>query len=366
MRTWSIDIPTSAPCLLFTLTRVDREVEYFTTANQSITIDGTTWTAHPGLQAGVKTARIDGTPPTFGFRAQLQSEPPLKFRDFVRGKYEGAYVYIEMTSQDDPATRDLIFAGKVLGDTSYNQHGVAQLDLISDFAVPRARLIEKFSLMCRFSFGQWNTCRVPVWPHDCFPNPDTHEGSDPPLRSTQIASGSWRRYRFGSAGTPEDYANVILVATATPNPGMTAASAPAFSSTIGATTTDGQIVWTTTDAYARAAKVVAVDKHTITLDRLPDPRWTTTLVPEQVKFVFRSGEYKNRAFKGAAWNSSTLSFQTYLPCPLAALDDWIEIAPECNKTHKMCKNYFNNTQNHGGYPFQLGAKAQAQQLGYEP
>lgn len=362
---WSIDIATSTPCLLFTIMRRDGEIEYLTNATNDIPIGEMTWAAHPGLRAGVRTSRGDGTPPTIGFQVQALSSPPVMFRDVVRGKYEGAHVLIELTSQDNPVTRDFIFDGLVLGETQYNQHGVVAFDLISQFAVPRETLIHKYTLMCRWHFGQWNTCRVPVFPHDTFPGNTDHMGHDPPPRSSAIASGGWRRFRFGSAGTPDDFHNVILVAECTPNPTTTGATMPAFSDVIGATTADGaNVVWHTQDAYMRAAKVVSVDKHTLTLDRLPDPRWNTTLKPEQLKFIFRSGEYKGRGFKGANWDSSSLTFETYLPCQFAAVDDWIEIAPECNKTIKMCQEYFANSFNHGGFPYQVGAKAQAQQLGY--
>lgn len=363
---WSFNLATGAPCLLFTLLRVDGEVEFFTSANHDITIGDTTWTPQAGLRPGAKTARIDGTPPTMGFEAQASRDgPPLYFRDIVRGKYEGSYVTIELASQDNPATRDFIFAGRIFGTTTYNQRGNVLLDLISEFAIPRGILIEKFTLMCRWDFGQWNTCGVPVFPHDTFPFGGDAMGADPPPRSAPMTSGSWRRFRFGSAGTPEDFHNVILMATCTPNPTTTPATMPAFSDVVGATTNDGPtVVWTTRDAYARAAKVVSVDRFTVTLDRLPDPRWNTTLKPERLKFVFYTGEYKGRAFKGANWNSDTNSFETYLPCPLAAVDDWIEISPECNKTLTMCHEHFANTYFFGGFPYQQGAKAQAQQLGY--
>lgn len=362
MQTFTNDIATCTPCLLFTVTRVDGEVEYATNANVDITIGGTTWTKHAGLKAGVRTARLDGTPPTMGFQVKCGSSSPFKFQDVVRGNFEGARVQIELTSQDNPATRDFVFDGLILGETSYDQHGYVLFDLVSLFAFQRDIFVPKFTLMCRYFFGDWRTCRVPVFPHSTFPYNTDHQGHDPPQRNASYGEGSWRRYRFGSDGTPEDYRDVYLYSISS---GLTAAVEPTFSDVVGDTVTDGAIIWETREAYARAAQIVNIDNHIVTLDRVPDARWTTTpeLVSGGVKFFFDTGQYKGRGFKGAAWDADTKSFETYLPCEFAVAGDWITIAPECAHTYSACVA-FGNARNHGGFPRQLGAKAQAQQLGY--
>lgn len=352
------------PCLVFTITRVDGSIEYVTNASHDITVSATTWTAHPGLVAGVKTSRLDGTPPTMGFQAQLQSAVPLKFSDLVNGKYDGARVQVGLVSQSAPTTPDFIFDGLVMGEVAFDQHGIAAFDLISIFAVPREILVEQFTLKCRWQFGDWYTCRVRgVFPQDTFPYIYDENGAEPPPRNTAISVDGWRRYRFGSDGTPEDFMNVFLEATV--HLGVTGAVEPAFSSVVGDLTVDGTQTWVTRNSYARAAKIVSVDKHVVTLDRLPDPRAASDSTWFQpLKIVFRSGEYNGRAFKGNNWDTGTLSFETYLPCRLAAVDDWIEITPDCDKTWGMCSSKFNNAVRFGGFPFQIGAKAQAQQLGY--
>jgi hypothetical protein len=258
-----------------------------------------------------------------------------------------------------------------MGEVTYTQHGIASFDLISLFAPPRGILIEQFSLMCRWQFGDI-TCRMSIFPMDTFPYNIDSKLHDPPPRNTPISYLDTRRYRFGSDGTPEDFMNVYLFATVgldpddlVTGPGITGAVEPTFSPVIGDLTVDGTQIWRTDNAYARAARIASVDKHTVTLDRLPDPRAASDSTWFQpMKFVFRSGEYIGRAFKGNNWDTGTLSFETYLPCIFAAVGDWIEITPDCNKTHTMCSQKYGNAHNHGGFPFQLGAKAQAQQLGF--
>lgn len=362
MRTFLNDIATA--CLLFTITRVDGSIEYVTTASRDITIGPTTWTAHPGLKAGARTSRIDGTPPTMGFEVQLGSAVPLKFSDVVKGVYDGARVQVGLTSWENPQEPDFVFDGLILGEIAYDQHGVAAFDLISLFGIERDIFIEKFTLMCRYQFGDWKTCKVPVFPISAFPYTSVGDNLLHDVQRNEdieTGAGSFRRFRFGSDGTPEDYQNVNLEVTV---PGTTGASVPAFSATPGAVTVDGTVTFTTRDAYARAARIVSVTNHTVTLDRLPDPRasgnsaWFNPL-----KFYFASGTYKGRAFMGSGWDSDALTFQVYLPCPFAAEDDWIEIAPQCSLTKTDCIR-FGAIRRFGGFPNQVGAKAQAQQLGY--
>lgn len=358
MITYTSDLQTA--CLLFTVTRVDGELEYATTASVDITIGATTWQALPGLKAGLKTSRLDGTPPTMGFQAQFGTTAPFKFADAVQGKYDGARVQVYLTDWNNPTVAEFVFDGLIMGEVAYDQHGTAAFDLISSYAMPRDIFVQKYTLMCRHQFGDWKYCKVPVFPVSEFPL-----ANDRLLRDVErgegVAAGSARRYRFGVAGTPEDYSNVYLEANTT---GITSGSAPAFSATPGTVTVDGTVTFTTRESYARAAQIVDVDNHSITLDRVPDARWATTLIPERLKFYFATGEYTGRAFKGAGWDAGTKTLETYLPCPFAAVGDWIEIAGECNKTLEQCHGYYNNARLHGGFPNQQGAKAQMQQLGY--
>jgi hypothetical protein len=355
MKTYTFD--TSTPCLLFTFTRVDGTVERITDASVDVTVDAVTWAAHPGLKAGVKTSRHDGTPPTMGFQAQLGSSSPLKFRDVDRGKYERADVLIESTSFETPTSKVFEFNGEIRGNVEYDPTGLAQFDLISRFAIPRDLSVRTFTLPCAWEFGDPRYCKVPLFPYIW--------GGDlaDVAVSTAYVLGDRRRVRFAGADNPSDYLNVYLEVTTA---GTSAGSAPSYSSTVGATTSDGSVVWTTRNAWARNAQVTAADGRSITFGSLPDPRASDSTWYHPAKIMFATGEYKNRVFKGSAWDSATFTIETYLPCPFVAVGDWVEIAPDCDKTFALCKGKFSNAANHGGFPLQAGAKAQAQQLGYAP
>lgn len=357
-RAYSFDLATGQPCLLFTITRVDGTVERVTTASNDVTISADTWTQFPGLRAGVRTSRNDGTPPTLGFQAQLGASSPLKFRDVDRGKYERARVQIYVTNQASPVTADFEFDGEIRGRVSYDPFGMASFDLISRFAIPRDIFVPTFTLNCRFSFADRLTCGRGANAPATFPYIFGGDLADV-ARNEAIAVGDRRRVRFDTDDTPEDYRNVYLEATVG---GTTAGSAPSFSATVGATVVDGGVTWVTKNALARWAQIAAASEHSITLTALPDPRGSVSTWFNPGKIRFDTGEYAGQCFKGSGWDPDTFTFKTYLPCPFVAVNDWIEIAPDCNKLHNTCWQTFNNTPNHGGFPFQLGAKMQAQQM----
>jgi hypothetical protein len=116
------------------------------------------------------------------------------------------------------------------------------------------------------------------------------------------------------------------------------------------------------NALARYAQVAAANNRSVTLTALPDPRASDSTWLAPLKIRFDTGEYAGQCFKGSSWDPGTLSFSTYLPCPFVAIGDWIEIAPDCDKKHETCWRTYDNAENHGGFPFQLGAKYQAQQM----
>lgn len=359
MKTYDFDLTT--PCLLFDITLVDTTEYHVTNAPHDVVVPGgETYTAHPGLKGGVKTQRIDGTPSSFGFQTQLLSASgPFRFRDIQRGKYERANIYITSTSFVTPTAAPIFeFDGEVRGGVEYDVNGIATFDVTARLAIPRGDgvLVHEFTLPCDWQYGDPLTCRMPIFPYIF--------GDDlaDVTRNQAVTLGERRRVRFGSDGTPEDYLNVYLEATTA---GTTAGSAPSFSSTVGATTSDGTAVWTTRNAYARYAQIVAVANQVITLDVLPDPRASDANWYSPAKIMCASGEYKNRVFRASQWVPGSLTLETYLPCPFVAVNDWIEVAPGCDQTYARCV-YFSNAVNHGGFPFHEGGKLQAQQLGYDP
>lgn len=343
------------PRLLYTITRVDGTIERVTGHEADIVAGGNTFTAMGGLTSGVLTQRNDGTPPVIGFNVTLTSAGKLRFRNVVRGKYERADVLVEICDAVDPGTPDFVAQMKMLGTIKYDLDGQAQFDLISEFSIPRDIFVGIYTLQCSYSFGDPLTCTMPIMPY-------VYGGDlNDVQRNEVIALGDRRRFRYAGANTPEDYMNVYWEATGAGTTGGSAPGSP--SSTVDATVTDGGVTWTVRNSWLRAVRISATDGiRTLTLDRLPDPRASDSNWYNPSKIKFWDGDYAGRVFKGSGWDATAHTIQIYLPCEFAAVNDWAEITPWCDQTYEMCRDKFANTYNHGGYPFQLGAKAQAQAL----
>lgn len=344
------------PAVVYTVTRLDGTIERVTPHERDITIDGLTWSSMGGLKSGVLTQRNDGTPPKMGLDVTTTTAGKIRFSNVDRGKYERANVLVGICDAANPVTPDFLFEGKMLGTIANNLQGETQFDLISKFAIPREIFVSVFTLGCNYSFGDSRTCKMPV-----YPDPYDRDMNDVEVGET-IAVGDRRRYKFGTDDTPEDYEDVYLEATAITT-GITAGTPP--SSTVGATSVDGGVTWTTRSANARAVQVTATDGiRTLTFDRIPDPRAigdSNKLNPFKLQFV--TGEYAHmNAFRGSNWDSDTKTGQVYLPCPHVAVGDWAFMWHDCDRTFEMCSTHHGNAVNHGGYPKQLGAKAQAQTL----
>jgi hypothetical protein len=355
----SFDLANSLPICLLTVTRTDAAVKRITPYNLPITIGDDTWYPQPGLVMGVLAERSDGTLPSLGFTMQLSEEDDINLMtlaDVHAKKYKGAAVRVDLTNAANPTIADFIALGELRGTTTYSVTGAASFEIISKFAIPRDIFIRTYQLLCDADFGDPVRCKVPTFPY-------IYGRSLGDLQTNEtVALGEFRRFRFGSSNDPTDYANRYLEATVG---GVTGGSLPAPSQTVGSTVTDGGVTWTTRNAWVRAAMVASVtDNRTIVLTGLPDPRASVDSWYAPGSIFFATGDHQGRRFRIGAWSAGTLTLQTYLPCGLVQAGDWCEIAPDCDHTIAMCADKYNNALNYRGFPYQQGAKAQAQQLGY--
>lgn len=350
-RTFSFEIQDGRPCLLVTVTLTDETVIRVCTDTYTLRIDGETFKPARGLKLGDVTERNDGTVSSVGFNVAWEVDGDFDPVDIALGRFEGALVEIELTNAANPTTRDYWFTGLMLGQPKIDLRQGASFALFNKFGIPRDIFIRQYQLLCDADFGDPLRCKVPILPADV-------------ARLETIAVGDFRRARFTNDGDPEDYDNKYLEATAI-STGITGAAAPSWNTTIGATTIDGGVTWTTRNAYTRAVRVSSVtNDHNFVIDRSPDPRSVSDadwFNPAHI--AFRSGALKNRRFKVGRYSESTKLVSTFLPCLRVAANDWAEIMPGCDYTLTRCA-HFDNVENYRGFPYQAGAKAQALQLGF--
>lgn len=372
MRALSLDLAAATITRLITITRRDDTVIRLTTWPSAIRIGSEgPWLPAPGIKTFDISERNNGEAAATQLQVSAVDGGLITEADVEDGLFEGARVEIFLTDADNPTAKDFEFLGRI-GSWSFPAHDVVTFVLKNPLGFAHSNLVPTFSVMCRFAFGDV-FCGVPIM------RPEVE-------RSAAYAIGACVRRLTGAA--PEGYGNVYFEATTA---GTTAASAVAYNYSVGATTTDGTVVFTARNAYERACVIAAViNQHNMTLTASPDPRAVPALAlafwneapllgparaaaPRSMggdnwyspgKIQFATGRLKGRTFKIGGWRASDLQLTTYLPAGLyAAPGDKALIWKDCNKTMAQCVDPFANGARMGGFPYYEGAKAVALDTG---
>lgn len=343
---------------LITITRRDDTVTRVHSRSQVLTIGDETFLPCPGLVIGDLTERNDGTPPTIGIKAYMQEGGIFEPSEISDRKYEAAQVEIDLydiaSSLISPSPRNFWFVGRI-GRIEYDTSGNFSFDVNSKFAVPRDIFVRTYELMCDADFGDPRRCKIPTFPNVDITSRDLNDVE----RLEVIAVGERRRIRFGNDETPQDYANVYLEATVGGTTGAVAPPlSPATSATVGTVTVDGSVTWITRNAFARYARVdELIDPHNFKLDILPDPRASDNAWFNPGRLFMRSGYSNNRSARIGSWRASDYQVTVFQPLgELIAVGDWLEIAPDCDKTLNMCVTKYGNAFNYRGFPHLAGDK----------
>jgi len=228
--------------------------------------------------------------------------------------------------------------------------GNVTFEVLSLYATPRDIFVRQYGIPCDADFGDPKRCKIPTFPDMEVGSADLHDVA----RSETVAAGDRRRFRFGSAGTPADYSNVYLECTAG---GVTAGAAPTPSATVGSTYVDGGVTWTTRNAWLRYAQVGTIyDSRNFLLTDYTEPRATDDTWLSPGRFAVRSGYCKNMVAKVRTWSAASLQVEMVQPFALLlSAGDWIEIAPDCDKTLTMCVTKYDNANNYRGFPHLTGS-----------
>jgi hypothetical protein len=340
MRTFALDPATATIARLITITRRDGTILRLTPWPRAIHIGDEVWLPATGLKTFNIGERSNGEPASTQLQLSASSGGIVTEIDIEDELYVGADVEIFLTDADNPAAKDFEFFGRI-GSWSFPAHDVCTFNLKNPLAFPRHNLVPAFSVMCRFALGD-QFCGVPIM------RPEV-------TRSTAYALGESVRHLTGAA--PAGYGNVYFETTTA---GTTAATAPSYNYSVGATTTDGSAVFTARNAYERACEIAAVvNQHNMTLTASPDPRAVDNwYAPGKIQFA--SGRFKGRTYKIGGWRASDLQLTTYLPAGLCVQPgDTALIWKDCNKTIAQCEAPFDNVRRFGGFPYYEGAKAVA-------
>jgi hypothetical protein len=336
---------------LLTITRNDGTVLRVCDWPLPVPVGSDTWTPAAGLKLGDVTNSNDGTLPTYSFDVSADSAGVFLPLDIDRGLFEAALVQLDITNAANSVSRDFQFTGRI-SRIDYDLTGQVTFEVLSLYATPRDVFVRQYGIPCDADLGDPRRCKIPTFPDLEVGSADLHDVA----RLETIAIGDRRRFRFAGTGNPSDYANVYLEATAITT-GITAATAPTPSSTVGTTYVDGGVTWATRNAWLRYAQVGTIfDSRNFLLSNYTEPRATDDTWLSPGRFAVRSGYCTNMVAKVRTWSAASLQVEMVQPFALLlSTGDWIEIAPDCDKTLTMCVNKYGNAFNYRGFPHLTGS-----------
>ncbi len=330
---------------LCTITRKDGVVVRIIEAQVPYTISGNTWVPDAGVTISA-TKHAMGASSSVQIDAFTTPGATFDLYDVANRKFDFASVRIEALNRSSPTATGLLFSGNI-STTTFNTSNSVSFNCLGPSEKGKNPFGQVYGAMCRTDLGSV-LCKIPLLPGDV-------------ARLATYALSDTTRVRFASAGDPSDYSNRYLEATGI-STGITASSAPSWSSTVGAVITDGGVTWTVRNAWTRYAKVASVTGNFIvTLDRDVDARAIDGWFNNGA-FRMADGYSAGEGFEVGAWTQSTRQLTTFLPFGAAnnsnlfAVGDWLEIWPGCDHTVSGTNGCikFANTLNFQGEPYYLG------------
>lgn len=351
MQTFSFSLTNARLAYLLTITRTDETVIRVTTSSRPITISSVTWTPVV-LTIGDMVAANDGTLANLSFQVSAKTNGLFDPYEIDLGLFEEAHALLEITNAANPASKDFQFEGRMLGDAEYDLAGNVSFEILNLYGTPRDVFVRKYTIECDADFGDPRRCKIPTFPNVDPTSQDLHDVD----RLEVLTLGERRRFRYDADDTPEDYHNVYWEVTTAGTTGASDPSTP--SDTPDDTVTDGSVTFTVRDAWARYAQVDSIiDERHIELTALPDPRASDDTWYAPGRLIMRSGFCKNRSSKINAWDGTTFILEMVSPfASLLEIGDWLEIAPDCDKTLDMCVDKYDNANNYRGFPHITGAR----------
>lgn len=332
------------PARAATITRRDGTVLRINEFQTSLTVGSETWEPTNLTMSAVKH-QVGGDPSSISIEGVAEiAGTPIALEDIANGKYDSAEVLVYMLNRADLTSKGLLFNGTV-GPVKINPlTGRFSLDCRGIAIRASSPFSQVFSPMCRTDLGS-TLCKIPIRPVA-----GTH--FEEIARLTAYALGMFLRVNTTGGTTPDKWSDRFYEVTTA---GTTAGAQPAYTTTVGATQTDGSAVLTCRDAWTRAGRVATIiDQFSFTADRALDARAVDNWFNAGVVRM-HDGYSAGQGIEVGSWTQSTRKIVCYLPIrgaldtSLIAVGDWFEIWRGCAKRRtEDCFGVFANAVNFRG------------------
>lgn len=313
---------------LWRITREDATEFFFTDHDKDLVFDGNTYIANSAYKRtaiqndasmSVDNLEVEGI-----FDSAAITEQELR-----AGLFDHAQVRVSIVNWNDLTAGEIKMRNGRLGEVRLTTQGFFRAELRGMSQHFTRKVGSIYQPECRADVGD-SKCKIPIQP-------------DVRVDSTAYSVGDFVRVATGGAtGNQSDYENRIYECT---NAGTTAGSAPAMDTTVGNTTTDGTVTWTTRQAWTRHGVVDTVtDRTTFTLTVAFDETRAVDDWFNGGALVFESGDNDARVVEIRNWTQSTRQIELFLPASYTvAAATLVRLYPGCDKRIATCQSKFDMT-----------------------
>lgn len=306
------------------VTRIDGTQFFFTDHDKDLSVSSNTYLAS---SAYTRTAVANNTSLSVD-NLDVQGvfdDASISVTDLRAGLFDFAEVEMFLVNWDDLSQGTLILRRGRLGEVTLSTQGLFKAELRGMSQALSQDIGELYQPECRADLGD-SRCKVPIAPTEV-------------TRSSSYSLGDFVVVDTAGGASYARYANRIYECTTA---GTTSSSAPTYSTTPGATTTDGSAVFTAYQAWARSAVVDTVSSNRV---------FTFTAGFDESRAVdgwfnggalkFDSGNNDGVACEVKNWTQSTRTVELFLPTPLNVVPgDTLFIYAGCDKRLSTCQSKF--------------------------
>lgn len=271
----------------------------------------------------------------------------ITIEDLRAGKFDFANVTLFVVNYEDITMGTIILRQGVFGEVISSPQGWFKVELRGMTQLLQQLIIELYGPECRADLGDYR-CTMPIDPPVWEPE-HTYAAV-----TNMVNTNCWVKGHVNDSYTDyRQYGNVIFQCT---TPGESGSTEPTWNTTLGATTSDGGVVWTCVAAWTRTGTIASVVdplNFTVTWDD-EDSRDVDTWYQYGI-MQFDTGDNAGASFDIKAWVKSTETMTTYVTLGYPAqVGDRFHVSPGCDKSISTCISKFDNVLNLRGEPYLPG------------
>lgn len=271
----------------------------------------------------------------------------ITIADLRAGKFDFATFEMFVVNYNDITQGQINLRTGNFGEVVSSPQGWFKVELRGMTQLLQQLIIELYGPECRADLGDFR-CTVPI---------------DPPiweaLHSYNTAVNQVNTNAFikghvsGSFTDYRQYGNVIFQCTTA---GQSGSTEPTWNATVGATTSDGTVVWTCVGAWTRTGQIASIIdpiNFTVTWDA-EDSRDVDTWYQYGI-MQFDTGNNAGESIDVKAWVQLAEQMTTYVTLGYPAqVGDRFHVTPGCDKSVSTCKDKFDNVLNMRAEPYLPG------------